>query len=60
MKRIHLMVLIALFSVMLIGHASAQVIFFADFESGSTEAVPDASVNDPENWVSENEGTIWA
>ena len=60
MKRTYLTMLIAVFSVMLISHASAQVIFFADFESGSSEAVPDASVNDPANWISENEGTIWA
>ena len=60
MKRTYLTTLIALFSIMLISHASAQVIFFADFEANSTEAVPDASVNDPGNWVSENEGTIWA
>lgn len=60
MKRTHLIMLIAVFSVMLIGHASAQIIFFADFESDSSEAVPDASVNDPANWISENEGTVWA
>ena len=60
MKRTYFMALIALFSVMLISHASAQVIFFADFEPNSSDAVPDASVNDPANWVSENEGTIWA
>ena len=60
MKRTYLLTLIALFSVMLIGHASAQIIFFADFEANSSEAVPDASVNDPANWVSENEGTVWA
>ena len=60
MKRTYLIMLIAVFSVMLISHASAQIIFFADFESASSEAVPDASVNDPANWVSENEGTIWA
>ena len=60
MKRTFLLTFIALFSVMLISHASAQVIFFADFESSSSKAVPDASVNDPANWVSENEGTVWA
>ena len=60
MKRTHLLTLIALFSVMLIGPASAQIIFFADFETNSSEAVPDASVNDPANWVSENDGTVWA
>ena len=59
MKRTHLMMFIALFSVMLIGHAGAQLIFHADFESGSTEAIPDASVNDPANWVPENAGTVW-
>lgn len=60
MKRTYLLTLIALFSVMLIGHASAQIIFFADFETNSSEAVPDASVNEPANWVSENDGTVWA
>lgn len=60
MKRTHLMMFIALFSVVLISHASAQLIFHADFESSSSEAVPDASVNDPANWVPENAGTVWA
>ena len=60
MKRTYFLTLIALFSVMLIGHASAQIIFFADFEANSSDAVPDASVNDPANWVSENDGTVWA
>lgn len=60
MKRTYLMMLTSLFSVMLLTHASAQVIFFADFEANSSEAVPDASVNDPANWVPENAGTVWA
>ena len=60
MKRTYLTMLIALFSIVLISHAGAQLIFHADFESSSSEAVPDASVNDPANWVPENAGTIWA
>lgn len=60
MKRTHLIMLIALFSIMLIGPASAQIIFFADFEPNSQDAIPDASVNDPANWVPENDGTVWA
>ncbi len=60
MRRTHLVVFIAMFSVMLISHASAQIIFYADFEPGSSDAIPDASVNDPANWVPENAGTIWA
>lgn len=59
MKRTYLLMLISLFSVMLISTASAQIIFFADFEAGSSDAVPDASVNDPGNWVPENDGTTW-
>ena len=59
MRRNYLIVFIALFSIMLISHASAQIIFYADFEAGSTEAIPDASVNDPANWVPENAGTVW-
>ena len=60
MRRTYLIVFIALFSVMLISHASAQIIFYADFEPGSSEAIPDASVNDPANWEPENAGTVWA
>ena len=59
MKRTYLTMLIALFSIVLISHAGAQLIFHADFESSSSEAVPDASVNDPANWVPENAGTVW-
>ena len=59
MKRTSLTMLIALFSIVLISHAGAQLIFHADFESSSSEAVPDASVNDPANWVPENAGTVW-
>ena len=59
MRTTRFVMLMVLFSIVLIGHASAQVIFYADFEGNSSEAVPDASVNDPANWVSENEGTVW-
>lgn len=59
MKRTHFLMFIALFSVMLISTASAQIIFFADFEADSSDAVPDASVNDPANYVPENAGTVW-
>ena len=53
MTRTHLMVFIALFSIMLISHASAQIIFYADFEVSGSKAIPDVSVNDPGNWESE-------
>jgi len=59
MTRTHLLVFITLFSIMLIGPASAQVIFYADFEISGSKAIPDVSVNDPANWVPENAGTIW-
>ncbi len=60
MTKTHLvMVFIALFSVMLISHASAQVIFYADFEVSGSKSIPDVSVNDPANWVPENAGTTW-
>ena len=59
MTRTHLMVFITLFSIMLIGPASAQVIFYADFEISGSKAIPDVSVNDPANWVPENAGTVW-
>ena len=59
MRRTYLLVLIALFSTMLISHASAQVIFYADFEVSGSKAIPDVSVNDPANWKPENTGTVW-
>ena len=59
MKRTYLLMLIALFSIMLISHASAQIFFYADFEVSGSKAVPDVSVNDPANWVPENAGTVW-
>ena len=58
MRRAYLTVFISLFLVMLVDHAISQIIFYADFEPGSTEAIPDASVNDPANWIPENEGTV--
>jgi hypothetical protein len=41
-------------------HASGQVVFYADFEPGSKEAIPDAGVNDVKKYKAENAGTIWA
>lgn len=59
MKRTYLMTLIALFSMMFLSYASAQVIFYADFEADSSEAIPDASVNDPGSYEPENPGMAW-
>lgn len=59
MRKTYIALLIALFSVMLVSAASAQIIFYADFEANSSEAIPDSSVNDPANWVPENAGTVW-
>lgn len=41
-------------------HASGQVVFYADFEDGSKDAIPDAGVNDIKKYKPENAGTIWA
>ncbi len=41
-------------------HATGQVVFYADFEPGSKEAIPDAGVNDVKKYKAENAGTIWA
>lgn len=59
MRRTHFVMLMVLFSIVLIGNASAQILFYADFEGDSSEAIPDSSVNDPANWVAENDGTVW-
>ena len=41
-------------------HASGQVVFYADFEPGSKDAIPDAGVNDIKKYKPGNAGTIWA
>ncbi len=41
-------------------HAIGQVVFYADFEAGSKDAIPDAGVNDVKKYKPENAGTIWA
>ena len=41
-------------------HATGQVVFYADFEPGSKDAIPDAGVNDIKKYKPENAGTIWA
>ncbi len=41
-------------------HATAAVVFYADFEPGSKDAIPDAGVNDIKKYKPENAGTIWA
>ena len=41
-------------------HATGQVVFYADFEPGSKEVIPDAGVNDIKKYKPENAGTIWA
>ena len=59
MRRTYLTVFIALLLVMLVDRAISQIIFYADFEPDSSEAIPDDSVNDPANYVPENAGTVW-
>jgi hypothetical protein len=42
--------LLVVAAVALAVSAQAQIVFFADFEAGSKKAVPNDSVNKPENW----------
>ena len=51
---------ILILSLLVSFHASGQVVFYADFEPGSKEAIPDAGVNDIKKYKPENAGTIWA
>ena len=41
-------------------HATGQVVFYADFEPGSKDVIPNAGVNDIKKYKPENAGTIWA
>ncbi len=58
--KIRLFLLILILSVFVSLHATGQVVFFADFEPGSNDAVPDDGVNDIKKYKAENAGTIWA
>jgi hypothetical protein len=57
-KFLALVMLIAALSLMMLGQASAQVIFFADFEVDSKDAVPDKGVNEVNKYKGPP-GTIW-
>ncbi|MAF09854.1 hypothetical protein CMK11_05320 [Candidatus Poribacteria bacterium] len=39
--------------------ASAQIVFFADFEDNSSAAVPGPEVNELSAWVPDNGGQVW-
>ena len=52
--------LIFVLSLFVSFHASGQVVFYADFEPGSKDAIPDAGVNDIKKYKPGNAGTIWA
>lgn len=51
---------ILVLSLLVSFHASGQVVFYADFEDGSKDAIPDAGVNDIKKYKPGNAGTIWA
>ena len=52
--------LVLIFSLFVSLHATGQVVFYADFEPGSKDVIPDAGVNDIKKYKPENAGTIWA
>ena len=54
------LLLILTLSLFVALHATGQVVFYADFEPGSKEAIPDAGVNDVKKYKPESAGTIWA
>ena len=51
---------ILILSLLVSFHATGQIVFYADFEPGSKDAIPDAGVNDIKKYKAENAGTIWA
>ena len=59
MKTAKLTTIIMLLSLMVIAQASAQIVFFADFEDGGGKAIPDKGVNDSKKYKGPA-GTIWA
>lgn len=56
--RLFLSILVLTLSISL--HAVGNIVFYADFEPGSKEAIPNADVNVVKNYKPENAGTIWA
>ena len=59
MSKVRLSSVMSVFLVLAVS-ASAQVVFFADFEDNSSAAVPGPEVNDVGGWVPDNTGQIWA
>ncbi len=55
-----LVLLILILSLLFAFHATANIVFYADFEAGSKDAKPNAAVNNVKNYKPENAGTIWA
>ncbi len=60
MKKSLLLFLAFSFTLFVIAKGEAQIIFFADFEDDSKDAVPNQDVNDVANWKPANAGQIWA
>ena len=58
--KVRFVLFILILSLFVSFHASGQVVFYADFEPGSKDAIPDAGVNDIKKYKPENAGTIWA
>jgi hypothetical protein len=58
MSKLRLSSVLSVFLVLAVS-ASAQVVFFADFEANSSAAVPGPEVNDLGAWVPDNGGQIW-
>jgi hypothetical protein len=60
MKKMIIVLFALSFTLLIIPKVGAQIVFFADFEDDSKDAVPDKDVNDIANWKPENAGQVWA
>ncbi|MHC4464338.1 MAG: hypothetical protein ACYS30_23355 [Planctomycetota bacterium] len=60
MQKILFVLFVSCLTLFAIAKGEARVVFFADFEGDSKEAVPDKDVNDLANWKPENPAQIWA
>jgi len=60
MKRTLFILFTLSLALSVIAKGQAQVVFFADFEDDSKDAIPNQDVNDVANWDPDNAGQVWA
>lgn len=59
MQKISFVLFVFSLASLLTAEAEARVVFFADFDEDSKEAIPNQDVNELANWKPENPQQVW-